>query len=83
VETVQKLRRALPEQSKMIVAKNNLMKVAVADSKWTTVMEKGCTVSGSSRAAQASCSAGGRVSKNQFARPQPPIGGQPSTVGRC
>jgi ribosomal protein L10 len=45
VETMQKLRRTLPEQSKIVVAKNNLMKVAVQDSQWTTIAEKGCTVS--------------------------------------
>jgi ribosomal protein L10 len=51
VETVQKLRRALPEQAKLVVAKNNLMKVAVQDTNWTTIAEKGCTVSAAAGAA--------------------------------
>lgn len=42
VATQQRFRKGLPESSRMMVCKNNLMRVAVKDSaKWSTLAEKG------------------------------------------
>ena len=45
VSTVQRFRKGLPEGASVMVTKNNLMKVAVAQTQgWSTLVEKGCTV---------------------------------------
>ena len=45
VSTVQKFRKGMPEGASVVVAKNNLMKVAINQTEgWSNLAEKGCTV---------------------------------------
>lgn len=44
VQTIQKFRQGLPEGATLYICKNNLMKVAISETKgWTPLQEKGCT----------------------------------------